>query len=142
MAGTSAAPAARHDIFYNDRRLSAGIVQQGTGNAARDLYNGKPPLSYFTALETRTGLSRSREAAYKLMGAHSNIVEVKPMDRDAALALLQKKLGPPGRTRAQQRVCGAGGRRDGLSLWHGSVRVSYSRLLHCISKLHDSCVGS
>ncbi|KAF1973481.1 hypothetical protein BU23DRAFT_464649, partial [Bimuria novae-zelandiae CBS 107.79] len=37
--------------------------------------------------------SRSRDAAYKLTGAHFSNVEVKPMDKDAALALLQKKLG-------------------------------------------------
>ena len=37
--------------------------------------------------------SRSRDAAYKLTGAHSSIVEVKHMENDAALALLEKKLG-------------------------------------------------
>ena len=46
------------------------------------------------------------------------------------------------RTSDQRRVCGAKGRRDGLSLWHRSVRVSYGRALHCISKLHDGCIGS
>jgi hypothetical protein len=47
-----------------------------------------------------------------------------------------------GRTRAQPRVCGARGRRDGVSLWHGSVRVSYGRVEHCVLKLHGNCVGS
>jgi hypothetical protein len=46
------------------------------------------------------------------------------------------------RTRNQRRACGAGGRRDGLSLWHASFRVSYGRALHCILKLHDGCIGS
>jgi hypothetical protein len=27
--------------FHNNGRVSAGIVQQGAGHAARDLYNGK-----------------------------------------------------------------------------------------------------
>jgi hypothetical protein len=33
----------RHEGFHNYRRVSADVVQQGTGNAARDLYNGKSP---------------------------------------------------------------------------------------------------
>jgi hypothetical protein len=47
-----------------------------------------------------------------------------------------------GRTRDQRRVCGAGGRRDGLSLWHGSVRARYGRLLHYVSKWHNVYIGS
>jgi hypothetical protein len=56
--------------------------------------------------------------------------------------VLKKDEDVLGRTRDQRRVCGAGGRRDDLSLWHVSVRVSYDRALHCASKLHDGCIGS
>ena len=56
--------------------------------------------------------------------------------------VLEKDEDVVGRTRDQRRVCGAGGRRDGLSLWHASFRVSYGRALHCILKLHDGCIGS
>jgi tetratricopeptide (TPR) repeat protein len=36
--------------------------------------------------------SRSQAVAHKLIGTHSNIIEVKPMDEDDALSLLDKKL--------------------------------------------------
>ena len=46
MEHTSTVPAAQHDSsFHNNGQLSAGIVQQGTGNAGRDLYNGKSFIS-------------------------------------------------------------------------------------------------
>jgi hypothetical protein len=54
--------------------------------------------------------------------------------------VLEKDEDVMGRTKDQRRVCGAGGRRDGVSLWHGSVRVSYARTVHCVSKLHDSYI--
>ncbi|KAL1597940.1 hypothetical protein SLS60_008428 [Paraconiothyrium brasiliense] len=38
--------------------------------------------------------SRSQAVAYKLTGDFDNIIEVKPMSNDDALALLHKKLGP------------------------------------------------
>jgi hypothetical protein len=53
--------------------------------------------------------------------------------------VLEKDEDVMGRTGDQRRVCG-GGRRDGVTLWHGNVRVSYARRLHCVSKLHDSCI--
>jgi hypothetical protein len=53
-----------------------------------------------------------------------------------------EKYDVVGWTRDQRRVCGARGRRDSLSLWHASFRVSYVRALHCILKLHDGCIGS
>ncbi|OAG08426.1 uncharacterized protein CC84DRAFT_1203804 [Paraphaeosphaeria sporulosa] len=37
--------------------------------------------------------SRSRDDAYRLTGTYSSVIEVKPMDKDDALALLKKKLG-------------------------------------------------
>jgi hypothetical protein len=37
--------------------------------------------------------SRSQAVAHKLTGIHSNIIEVKPLDEDDALSLLDKKLG-------------------------------------------------
>ena len=37
--------------------------------------------------------SRSRDAAYRLTGSSAAIIEVEPMNKDDALALLQKKLG-------------------------------------------------
>lgn len=60
MADTSTAT--RHDSFHNNGRLSAGIVQQGTGHAGRDLYNGKPSLSYYTASPIRTRLNADYHA--------------------------------------------------------------------------------
>jgi tetratricopeptide (TPR) repeat protein len=36
--------------------------------------------------------SRSRDAAYKLTGKDSDIIEVKPMDKDQSITLLKKKL--------------------------------------------------
>jgi hypothetical protein len=48
--------------------------------------------------------------------------------------VLEKDEDVVGRTRDQRRVCGARGRRDGLSLWRVSVRVSYERASHCASK--------
>lgn len=42
MEHTSTVPATQHDSsFHNNGQLSAGVVQQGTGNAGRDLYSGK-----------------------------------------------------------------------------------------------------
>jgi hypothetical protein len=37
--------------------------------------------------------SRSRDLAYGLTGNYANVIEVRPMDKGDALALLQKKLG-------------------------------------------------
>jgi hypothetical protein len=54
--------------------------------------------------------------------------------------VLEKDEDVMGRTGDQRRVCEAGGRRDGVSLWHGKVRVSYASTLHYVSKLHDSCI--
>jgi hypothetical protein len=39
-----------------------------------------------------------------------------------------------GWTRDQRRVCGAGKRRDGVSLWHRSFRISCSRASRCVLK--------
>jgi hypothetical protein len=39
-----------------------------------------------------------------------------------------------GWTRDQRRVCGAVKRRDGVSLWHGSFRVSYRCASRCVLK--------
>jgi hypothetical protein len=50
--------------------------------------------------------------------------------------VLEKYEDVVGQTRDQRRVCGAVGRRNGLSLWHASFCVSYGRALHCILKLH------
>jgi hypothetical protein len=38
--------------------------------------------------------SRNRDAAYRLTGNHASIFEVKPMNKDDALSLLRKKIGP------------------------------------------------
>ncbi|KAF1954309.1 hypothetical protein CC80DRAFT_567449, partial [Byssothecium circinans] len=54
--------------------------------------------SKFAGNLRRTGsilvTSRSRDVAYRLTGAYASVVEVKPMGKDDALALLLKKLGP------------------------------------------------
>jgi hypothetical protein len=49
--------------------------------------------------------------------------------------VLEKDEDMIGRTRDQRRVCGAVGRRDGLSLWHASFHVSYGRALHFTLKV-------
>jgi hypothetical protein len=54
--------------------------------------------------------------------------------------VLKKDEDVIGRTRDQWRVCGAVGRRYGLSPWHGSFRVSFRCALYCISKLYGGCI--
>jgi hypothetical protein len=48
--------------------------------------------------------------------------------------VLEKDEDVVGRTRDQRWVCGGAGQREGLTLWHTSVHVSYNRALHCVSK--------
>ena len=58
------------------------------GQAAESLSEFLPQSPNGSILIT----SRSRDVAYRLTGSHTYIREVKPMDKDDALALLQKKL--------------------------------------------------
>jgi hypothetical protein len=56
------------------------------------------------------------------------------MSRCIGCDVLEKDEDVVGRTRDQRRVCGGAGQREGVSLWHASVRISYNRALHCVSK--------
>ena len=58
------------------------------GQAAESLSEFLPQSPNGSILIT----SRSRDVAYRLTGSHAYIREVKPMDKDDALALLRKKL--------------------------------------------------
>ncbi|KAF4627699.1 hypothetical protein G7Y89_g10454 [Cudoniella acicularis] len=63
-------------------------ANHGLAQVARSLSDFLP--------QSRTGsiviTSRSRSVAYRLIGRDSDIIKVKPMDQDQALALLHKKL--------------------------------------------------
>jgi hypothetical protein len=48
--------------------------------------------------------------------------------------VLEKDEDVVGWTRDQRRVCGGVGQREGVSLWHANVRVSYNRALYCVSQ--------
>ncbi|PSN58606.1 hypothetical protein BS50DRAFT_614816 [Corynespora cassiicola Philippines] len=69
------------------------LQSHATGSANRPA----EPLSDFLPQSPNGSIlvtSRDKDAAYRLTGAYSSIIEVRPMDKDDALALLRKKLGP------------------------------------------------
>lgn len=75
-------------VFFQDAPPtgSAGSSEQPTTELLCDFLPQSPNGSILIT-------SRSRDAAYKLTGSYSSIIEVKHMNKDAALALLEKKLG-------------------------------------------------
>lgn len=86
-------------LIVVDSADDASVFFQDVSPSATASSSDPPPaelLSDFLPQSSNGSIlvtSRSRDVAFKLTGAHSSIVEIKPMDKDAALALLQKKLG-------------------------------------------------
>jgi tetratricopeptide (TPR) repeat protein len=73
-------------VFFQDMSQTGDSLYQSPAELLADFLPQSPNGSILIT-------SRSRDVAYKLTGSHSSIVEVKPMDEDAAMALLQRKLG-------------------------------------------------
>jgi tetratricopeptide (TPR) repeat protein len=70
------------DVFFKQ------YAEHGSAEAARSLSDFLPQSQNGSIVIT----SRSRDVAFKLLGRDSDIIIVKPMDQDHALALLHKKL--------------------------------------------------
>jgi tetratricopeptide (TPR) repeat protein len=75
-------------VFFQD--VSQNRAADGSDVSQAELLSDFLPQSPNGAI---LFTSRSRDAAYRLTGDHGSIVEVRPMNDDDALALLDKKLG-------------------------------------------------
>ncbi|KAF2470888.1 TPR-like protein [Lindgomyces ingoldianus] len=63
---------------------------------ATNLSQSAEPLSDFLPQSANGSIlvtSRSRDVAFRLTGSQNSIIEIKPLEKDDALALLRKKLG-------------------------------------------------
>jgi tetratricopeptide (TPR) repeat protein len=76
------------DVFFSPPLSAQAAGAADPSEAAELLSDFLPQSPNGSVLVT----SRSRDVAYRLTGSHASIVEVKPMEEDDALALLQKKL--------------------------------------------------
>ncbi|KAF2175506.1 TPR-like protein [Zopfia rhizophila CBS 207.26] len=76
------------DVFFPPLHRTQAVRATIPGQAGEPLLDFLPQSPNGSILVT----SRSQDVAHRLTGSHSSIIEVKPMDEDDALALLQKKL--------------------------------------------------
>ncbi|PVH90556.1 hypothetical protein DM02DRAFT_711452 [Periconia macrospinosa] len=77
------------DVFFHPLSSQRAVAAGNPGQAAEPLSDFLPQSPNGSILVT----SRSQDVAYRLTGSYTSIIEVKPMDDDDALALLEKKLG-------------------------------------------------
>jgi hypothetical protein len=76
-------------VFFPPLHETEAVGATDPGQAAEPLSNFLPTSLNGSIVIT----SRSRDVAFRLTGSYASIFEVRQMDEDDALALLQKKLG-------------------------------------------------
>ncbi|CAG8215912.1 unnamed protein product [Penicillium olsonii] len=94
----------------DDDQLLCSVPVAGKGDMMRGSTNAstKPLLEYIPRSQNRSIIitSRTREVALKMVH-HSDLIEVKPMEKSEALELLQRKLEQPGESQESRQLVNA-----------------------------------